>query len=377
MKNKNVAVFIRTTNIYDDSRATKEIYSLVDAGFKVIVLGWGRREDASLKCAEAFKDVKNEVSFSFYSVLLPTGIGMRNIDKLFGWFQWVKRKVKCMDQISLIHACNLDGGICVYRFCKRNRIPFIYDIYDYYVDAHHIPNIAKTIVEKMEINVINNANTTIICTEERRVQIGKATPKKIEVIYNSPDIDNLNDVEIKSDYAYCGSLCEKRLIKEILDEYINNTDLVINFAGNDSYYEYVKKISNDYANFNFLGTLPYSEVLKIESEARVISAIYEPSIRNHKLCAPNKFYEALALGKPIIVCRGTGLDKIVENEKIGIVIAYDAKQFYTALRTLLSDKSMCEKMGLRARKIYEEKYRWSLMKKRLEKIYNEFIKREE
>ena len=116
--------------------------------------------------------------------------------------------------------------------------------------------------------------------------------------------------------------------------------------------------------------MPYSKVLEIESEVKVLSAIYEPNTRNHRLCAPNKFYEALALGKPQIVCRGTGIDKIVEENDIGMVIDYDANQFYEALRKLVADDEKRAQMGARARKLYEEKYDWAIMKRVLLEAYD-------
>ncbi|HHU72431.1 MAG TPA: hypothetical protein GXZ21_10445, partial [Clostridiales bacterium] len=37
-----IIAYIRSSNIYDDSRATKEITALLDEGYKVVVLGWNR-----------------------------------------------------------------------------------------------------------------------------------------------------------------------------------------------------------------------------------------------------------------------------------------------------------------------------------------------
>lgn len=77
----------------------------------------------------------------------------------------------------------------------------------------------------------------------------------------------------------------------------------------------------------------------------------------------------MALGKPVIVCKGTGIDKIVEENNIGIVIDYDAAQLYSAVRKLASNSHLCEEMGVRARKLYEDKYHWEIMSKRLLDIY--------
>lgn len=359
------AVFIRTTNIYDDSRATKEIIAITKAGFKVVVLGWDRNGLAQAKCRETFKNYSEQVEFVFYSCLLPNGIGIKNIDKLFNWSKWVKSQLDRIGKIDVVYICNLDAGLGLKNYCLRKNIPFFYDVYDYYIDSHNIPKILSPIVERMECQLINYAHTTVICTEERKEQIKKANPKNLIVIHNSPDIPFSKRQEMEYDYAYCGSLCDRRLIKEILAEYESHESLHFVFAGNDSYRDYVEELATKYEKLDFLGTVPYSKVLEIESRALVISAIYEPSIRNHQLCAPNKFYEALALSKPIIVCKGTGIDNIVQENKIGIVINYSASEFYDAVIWFKNNLEEAIAMGNRGRLLYEENYRWSIMEQKL------------
>lgn len=364
---KTVA-FIRSTNIYDDSRATKEILALIEGGYRLVVFGWNRNGDAEKKTRQLFKD--KEIEFRFFDCPLQNGIGIRNINKLLGWIEWTKKGLKSIRELYAVHACNLDGGMGAYYFCKKHHIPLVYDIYDYYVDSHDIPNQLNAFIESLEIKIINFANITIICTEERKEQIEKSNPKRLLVVHNSPDVPNLEPVEAKYDYSYCGSLCDLRLIKEVIAAYKDHTDLRFAFAGNDILKKDVEKIANQFSNFEFFGTIPYSKVLEIESQAKVLSAIYKPSIRNHRLSAPNKFYEALALGKPIIVCRGTGIDRIVQEKCLGIVIDYSANAFYRALRELLNSPEEMSAMGRRGRQLYETKYKWSIMKQSLLKEYN-------
>lgn len=370
-------IFVRTTSIYNDSRAIKEILSLSNNGYKVIVLGWDRNGKATEKCSSLFND---NVSLYFFKCNIIK-IGFRHIDKLALWFKWVYAKLILLTKRDkpgsfIIHACDLDSGLPVYLFMRKNiqlNIKLVYDVYDYYIDLHHVPHLLENMVEQIEINIVNAADVTIICTEERRVQIQKASPQKLIVIHNSPDLRSIQLPVSTSDfdYAYCGSLFPvKRLVKEILDKYPLHSELKFAFAGYGNYGELAEKLSQSCPNFMFYGTIVYQEVLKIESRTKVLSAIYDPSIRNHQLCAPNKFYESLALGKPMIVCRGTGIDKIVEAYNLGITIPYNADEFYRALYKLLKDPVRCKKMGQNGKKLYEEKYRWEIMEKKLLQAYS-------
>ncbi len=365
-------VYVRAECIYNDSRATKEITALCEAGYKVTVLAWDKSGISEKECAKAFYGLAN-LNFIFFHESVNGNLGFKNLHKLLKWFFWVKRQLSKAENVAAVHACDLDAGMGVIRYCRKQKTALIYDIFDYYIDAHHIPPFLVSAVENVEIGIINDAKVTIICTEERKEQIAKASPRKLIVIHNSPDVENTDPVPVQYDYAYCGNLCDERDIGSIFTDYPQNSDLRFCIAGHGDYRELAEKLMREHQNFSYFGPVSYSEVIKLEQASMCLSAIYDPSIRNHRLCAPNKFYEALALGKPIIVCRGTGIDKIVEENRIGIVINYDEKEFYSAIRKLKDDPLLCTEMGKRARAIYEDKYRWGTMKERLLKAYSEVV----
>lgn len=347
----------------------KEISTLSERGYHVIVLGWDRDGEALSKCQDIFG---KEIEFYFYTEKL-NNIGLKHINKLFKWFLWIFQHLKMIirqERMFIIHACNLDTAIPAYIFLKKYKnssLKFVYDIYDYYVDSHHIPLILQNPIDNLETKIINSADLTIICNEERRSQIAKATPKKLLVIHNAPGLRNVKFSSEKKqyDYAYCGSLAPARLLKEIFNSYGENRDISMVIAGYGMYDTIAKTVSRQFTNFCYKGILSYPEVLKTETSAKILSAIYDPSVKNHKFAAPNKFYEAMALGKPIIVCKGTGIDLIVEKYKLGIVIPYDAKSFYDAIRKLLKNPNLCNEMGRKARNIFLRKYNWEKMEKLL------------
>ena len=365
-------VLVRSSSVYEDSRASKEIFAFLEAGYEVCVLGWDRDGKALKECKAAFKKYINKISFHFFKE--KTGGGtLEKVISRYKWGRWLLSTLYKIKDIDLIHACDYDTGLFVKKYCKKTGVPYVYDIFDYYVAAHPVPRFLKNVVEKSEISVINNARLTIICTEERKAQIKRAKPKRVLVIHNSPDISSVPNPELKYDYVYCGSLGRGRLIEEVVDEYAKHTDIKFVFAGNGLHKTKIRDAANEYQNFVYLGAINYDEVLKTEIESRVISAIYDPSIENHKLCAPNKFYEALALGKPLIVCKGTGIDKVVATNKIGIVIEYKVNEFYDALKYLLTHPEEAHEMGLRGQQMYSKSYRWEIMKGKLISEYNKIL----
>ena len=367
-------MYVRANGIYSDSRATKEITALAKAGYDILVVGWDREGDSDEKCKAVFNKYLEHIEIIMFKYQVKDRVGFKNIGKLFNWLRFVAETLKeNLKTINVIHACNLDSILFCCGTCKKYGIKIVYDIFDYYIDAHiSIPAIIRPLIEMMEIRIINSADITIICTEERREQIAKAKPQKVIVIHNTPDVEMVS-TKLQYDYFYCGTFGVQRLISEIFDGYDENADLKIGFAGYGIYKDRAIGLASQYENFTYLGQIKYKECLDYEATAICLSAIYEPTIRNHRLCAPNKFYESLGLGKPVIVCRGTGIDRIVEENNIGIVINYDVKEFYTAVRKLKDNPELCKEMGRRARQLYDDIYNWALMEKILLDSYKEII----
>ena len=108
--------------------------------------------------------------------------------------------------------------------------------------------------------------------------------------------------------------------------------------------------------------LEYDKVLRLESECDVLFATYNPEIANHKYSAPNKLYEAMALGKPIIVCKNTGVDNIVNKYDLGVTIDYNNVEFIKCLDQLQN------KNYKKSVELYNSTYSWDKMKDKILKI---------
>ena len=84
--------------------------------------------------------------------------------------------------------------------------------------------------------------------------------------------------------------------------------------------------------------------------------------------------EAMMLGKPLVVARGTHMDEIVRTHQCGIVVDYDdLPGIETAFQSLENDLSKRLELGRNGRKAYDGYYHWEIMQKRLLELYGELI----
>ena len=257
---------------------------------------------------------------------------------------------------------------------KLLRKSFIYDIPDYYVDSHGMTGTRLgKLVKKLENSTINRADATVICTEERRHQIAESDPKEL-VVHNTPQIDvpvrtmALQHTRIK--LVYVGIFGKGRLLEEMCQCIASRDDYELHIAGYGANMEqFFEQKAKNSKNIYYYGRIPYNETIKLETESDVMCAIYDPSVANHKYAAPNKFYEALALGKPLIMVKNTGMASVVEQYGIGELIEYSLSSLNAALDRLQERKDEFTDISIKARELYEKLYSWNEMEKRISVMY--------
>ena len=169
--------------------------------------------------------------------------------------------------------------------------------------------------------------------------------------------------------VYVGILQDFRLLKEITDCIAEDKRFEFHVGGFGKYEQFFTEKSQKYDNIFFYGKLSYEKTLSLENECDIMLAVYDPSIENHRFAAPNKFYESLMLGKPVVMVLETGMSNIVATNNLGVLIEYSKTGFKDGLNKLIACKTEWNEMGKRANKIYNEKYSWSEMSKRLIRLY--------
>lgn len=372
----------RNSDAPTNANIRRVLEALTSAGHSVVVLSRNRACDESLK-GYIKKTIKiNNLEIDNYELQLSgkTERGMKNFTTLKSYMDILKSWMKGnVDKFDAIHAFDLDTGLVAKKIAKSYNKHLVYHIADFYVDSRaKIPGPLKFIIRSMEYSIINYADNTIICTEERKDQIAGARPRKLTVVHNTPSIDfdvssyidQSMDPDHKLTLAYIGVLSKRRFIDQAVDCMMGMKDSQMILAGGGDLVDFVKERADKTDNIKYMGKVDYEDTFDIYSKSDLMFAVYNPQIMNHKYSAANKIYEAMLLKKPIIVARGTSMDKIVERYDIGFVIDYDKNEFRDLLYKLEKDRSIIDKKVENMQGVYEN-YSWETMKKRLIDVYSD------
>lgn len=351
-------VILRTQDICSDSRVLKYEKILKQNNINYLIIGWDRlnqgiSRENTVYCRytagyqKRIKGIWGRVKYNFFILkwLLINFSSYRNI-----------------------HACDLDTvlpSILMRMFNKK----VIFDIFDWFSDEMRTGNIyIDKLINFIEKKAVIISDLIIICEEDRKKQMD-VNPKKYLVIRNMP-----NEVYVKNKFcdkgddkiiiSYVGGLVEHRGIIELLDFIKRNNQFILKIAGfgNEKIVSYVKELSLTCNNIEFYGKVNYDQALNIMSNSNIIYGMYYISNHNHKYAAPNKFYESLMLGVPLLTNKGTMLADMVKKYKTGYIIDEGKKSLDNFFRKV---HIKCEKSEIN--NIYCE------FLKDQEKNYNNYI----
>lgn len=101
----------------------------------------------------------------------------------------------------------------------------------------------------------------------------------------------------------------------------------------------------------------HQEALERTRTCDAAALMYDPSIGINRFAAPNKYYEALMFGKPIICAEGMGLAAEVEKWDCGMVLPYGNEHALEDAVKRLSTPGERERLGANARRLFIEAYR--------------------
>lgn len=370
---KKKVCIIRSNPVKPDSRVEKEAWALARSGYDVMVLAWDRDNNHDEESGNInVLDVEIPIIRLGYKATF--GEGFKNIIPYlkfqFHMCRWLRK-----NKFDIVHACDFDTAFFSIGIVKINKEKFVFDIFDFLYGEPS--NLFQNIIKKIQLQIINFADATIICTEERKLQIKGSKPRKLGIIHNAPSalqISKLNSSKQNDNVirvVYVGILQDDRLLIEIAECILKMENVELHIGGFGKYEDYFKDLSNKCQQIFFYGRISYDKTLELENSCDIMLAIYNPMIENHRYAAPNKFYESLLLGKPVIMAKGTGMSQIIEQNNIGEVIDYSEDGFFVGLTKLINRKNEWDEIADKMKEIYLRFYSWDIMEERLISIYNQ------
>lgn len=123
----------------------------------------------------------------------------------------------------------------------------------------------------------------------------------------------------------------------------------------------------------FRGWANRSEVAALLGHVRAGLVLFHP-LPNHLDAQPNKMFEYMAAGLPVIVSDFPLWRKIVEHSDCGLLVdPLEPEQIADAMRWVLENPKEAERMGRQGQAAVEEKFNWDCEARELVGLYARFL----
>lgn len=360
-----------------DPAVNKVAKTLSDNGYDVQLLVWDRQNTLSVRGDEGYTICK-------FSLRAPhdrlTVIFFLPIWWIYEFFLLLKNKC------NVIHACDLDTLIPAIAAKLIKGVPLCYTIYDFY--ANNLPDgrfqvvrrLIRSLVAGVEKFGIGFSKILFLVDEARYEEVRGARINKLAYIYNSPpDYFDVKQTKKPGNAGaeitvfYAGIINKPRglhfMARAVQD--LNGVRLILAGAVHDEAFLGHHVLTSK--NIQYLGWLPsYEGVIKHTLEADILFRLSDPEIPKTKYESPNKLFEAMMCGKPIIVSDGSSMADIVRKENCGLVVPYgDVDAIREAILELKNNRELRQGLGQNGRRAYENRYSWRIMEQQLLESYRQ------
>lgn len=326
MSKKTVHVLMTDYKI--DSRVRNETNSLVGFGYDVLVCCLSGKGMPKTECREQV----NIRRFGF-----GRGRLSQYITAYFSMFVHLIRQ-----QIDIIHAHDLTALPIAVLISKLKRIPLVYDSHELWSQSHHgdHPSWAIKGMELFE-RLFGGQSDAVIS-----VSGGIATYLKkylnvpiVSTIRNIPSYTQKGDYDLFRDeflinkttpiFLYQGLISQSRGVDIFLQAALkvcekNNVAFI--FMGSGPYSEVLRRqvADSNIGNIFYKDAVSQNELLKYTASADVGVHAIKNSCLNHDLCLPNKLFEYMSAGIPVLVSELTEMKDFVKQYGIGLCFENDS-----------------------------------------------------
>ncbi len=254
------------------------------------------------------------------------------------------------------------------------------DILDKHWIAPFVRGILSKFFEKFEDYAASKFSAVCTATPFIKKRFEKSNPVTIDV-NNYPVLGELDNAltgftEKKPYLCYVGGISAIRGIREMvgaMDRVSKGVKLQLagRFAEVDVEAE-VKRF-HGWARVDELGWLGRDGVCQVLARSMAGLVLFHP-LPNHIDAQPNKMFEYMSAGLPVIASNFPLWKNIVEGNHCGICVdPMNPDEIAAAIDMLVNNPELAEEMGKNGRMAVEEKYNWGIEERKLLKLYEKLL----
>ena len=368
------------SNMKHESRILKETKSLADAGLfdKVFIAGIWEKDFLEHEKLDSTREI--------WRVPLKTrNFSNGSIWKIIKYIEWELRiyfrfKKEYITFVNCHCLSTLPIGMLFKLFMKSK---LVYDTHELETEVVSAVGMRKKMAKVMEKLLIHFADIIIVVSESiAKWYKNQYSLKEVHVIRNIPyQQQNKNEYSsilkekfgIQDDeilFINQGLLSEGRGIEILLNAFskIDKKKHIV-FMGKGILESLVKEFEKNFSNIHLYPPVIPKEVISYIKSADAGISLTENTCLNHFYSLPNKVFECILSGLPLIVSDFPDMGKIIDENKCGWKVSVDEK----SVINLINNKSIEDIKEKRNNVLNcRDNFAWDKEEKKLLKAYSAF-----
>ncbi|WOJ96926.1 glycosyltransferase family 4 protein [Congregibacter brevis] len=370
-----IAIFVMNTYV-NDSRVIKQAESLATRYLvDVFCLNDGRfptQENPS----QNVRLLRN-VSYSQHATPI-----VKKLRQGLAYLKYITSSLSALRKYDVAHCNDLETlPIGVAGKLLNRKLKVVYDAHEYETETLWMQNpLKKFLARALEKSLIGFADDVCVVSNgiaDEYVRLyGIAKPK---LVLNTPKLSSMQKTNLFREkfnipnnatlFLYQGGLTNGRGIEILLESFarLNSSDSVIVFMGYGPLEGKIRQFVKGYANIYFHEAVSPDALLPYTGSADFGISFTEDSCLNHTFCLPNKFFEYIMAGVPVICSNLVEMRQMISIHRCGLVAdTNDAEGFLDCIkRASTTDNEELVLNAMRAR----QSLNWEAQEKVLFKMY--------
>lgn len=357
---------VLTNGFAPDPRVYKEAQFLIQKGYQVTILCWDR--ESQFKKSEIMDGIK--IERLHYNSTYGSGFFKQSLSFMKFLF-YVKKYIK-KHPFNFIHLHDLDSGILT-LLVKKNNKKWILDLHEQY---DRIYKGFKRKIVRILLTKISQKMDSFVLVNELQFNDYKEIyqDKKVIILPNYPEkkiFNKLNKVKSKKiRISFIGSVRDYKSLSTLIETFGGDLRFQINIIGKGVAQKQLQEKYSNIENVKFVDSFTYNEIIKYYNETDLTYAAYDIINDNYNLAIPVKVYESIMCEIPVIVSKGTEVDKFITSQNLGIAVPFgDGDLLRKCVENLIFTEKYQEIKKALAK--VSNKYVWEEAVNKLGEIYEE------
>jgi len=323
-----------------DQRVDKVCTTLRIAGFDVLLIG--RKLPDSVPVSRDYKTYRMNLLFK-KGVMFYAFFNLRLFFKLL----FVKA--------DIFHSNDLDTLLANRWASKLRGKPLVYDSHEYFTGVPEIQNRPKVkrVWERIENSIFPKLKHVFTVNQSIAELYSKQYNKKLHVLRNVPKKDELQKTKSRVDLhipldkrivlVQGTGINMDRGIEELLEAIAITDNIILYIVGSGDVLEQLKIRSGAEdlkGKVVFVGKLPYAEMMQYTFNADLGVTLDKDTNINYRFSLPNKIFDYIKAGLPIVSSNLVELRNIINHYNIGVITQdHSPKEIKKGLLAIWEDEN--------------------------------------